>query len=71
MPLQTAVVIGATGLTGGLAVRELLNDDAIGQVIVLVRKEYAVKHPKLVARVVDFTDIADFKNKLGTGDDIF
>ncbi len=71
MPLQTAVIIGATGLIGSYAVSELLNDDAFGEVIVLVRREFGLKHAKLKARVVDFNDMEDYKNKLGTGTAIF
>jgi uncharacterized protein YbjT (DUF2867 family) len=71
MPLQTAVVIGATGLTGGLVVQELLNDPAFGQVLVLVRGGFALVHPKLTVKTVDFTNMDDFKNKLGQGSVIF
>jgi uncharacterized protein YbjT (DUF2867 family) len=71
MPLQTAVVIGATGLTGGHVVRALLEDSAFKEVVVLVRGRFALLHPKLTVRTVDFTDSADYRNKLGKGDVIF
>lgn len=71
MPLQTAVVIGATGLIGGHVVEELLADEHFDKVVVLVRKEYALQHPRLIVRIVDFNNPADYKNKLGTGNAIF
>ena len=71
MPLRKAVVIGATGLTGGHVVRELLKDDAFGEVVVLVRGSFALVNPKLTIRTVDFTDAADFAMKLGSGNVIF
>ncbi len=71
MPLQTAVVIGATGLIGGYVVQELLKDETFERVVLLVRKEYPIKHPKLTARIVDFNNPADYKDKLGAGNAIF
>ena len=71
MPLQTAVVIGATGLIGGHVVEELLADKNFSEVVVLVRKELPLRHPKLTTKIVDFNNLADYKNKLGGGDVIF
>lgn len=42
-----AIVIGATGLTGGKLVRELLEDNRFEEVIVFQRRESEMKHPKL------------------------
>jgi len=71
MPLQSAVVIGATGLTGGYVVNELLNDETFGEVTILARREFGLRHPKLKVKAVDFNDMNDYKNKLGKGDTIF
>jgi uncharacterized protein YbjT (DUF2867 family) len=71
MQQQTAVVIGATGMIGNLVTQLLLNDDTFNKVRILVRKPVAFKHPKLETVIVDFNDLADFKNKLGNGDVIF
>ena len=71
MPLQTAVVIGATGLTGSHVVRQLLDDGAFNEVVVLVRGNFTLVHPKLNVRVVDFNDLTDYKTKLGKGSAIF
>ena len=71
MDKQTAVIIGATGLIGSLLVDTLLNDENFEKVRVLVRRPYENKHPKLEICVLDFRNLDDYKNKLGTGDAIF
>lgn len=71
MPSLTAVVLGATGLIGNHLVQELLSDPAFSNVRILVRRPVDLSHSKLDVEVVDFQNITDFKNKLGTGDCIF
>ena len=68
---QTAVVIGATGLIGNIVVEELLNDDAFSIVRTLTRKPLTIIHPKLQQRIVNFSDMNDYKEKFGEGDIIF
>jgi uncharacterized protein YbjT (DUF2867 family) len=67
----TAVVLGASGLTGSLLVNELLDDKDYKMVRVLVRKTLTIIHPKLQQHVVDFSSKEDFANKMGEGDVIF
>lgn len=67
----TAVVIGATGLTGNLLVQELLKDGAFKTVRVIVRKPVKIIHPKLEQAIVNFDDITDYTDKFGEGDMIF
>lgn len=67
----TAVVLGASGLTGGLLVNELLNDKDYITVRVLVRKTLTIIHPKLQQQIVDFNDKDDLSKKMGEGDVIF
>ena len=71
MQPQTAVVLGATGLTGQFLVTLLLNDPAISTVRILVRKPVQLVHPKLEIAIVDFNNLADYRAKLGKGDAIF
>ncbi len=49
-----AVVIGATGATGKVLVRQLLCDDQYVFVEIFVRKAWDIQHPKLICHVVDF-----------------
>jgi uncharacterized protein YbjT (DUF2867 family) len=67
----TALVIGATGLTGSLLVEELLKDGDFKNVRILVRSSTDLTHPKLEQRVVNFNDINDYTQKFGEGDIIF
>lgn len=67
----TAVVIGATGLTGNFLVEELLKDPGFKTVRIIVRKPVRMIHPKLQQEITDFNDIYDYTNKFGEGDIIF
>lgn len=67
----TAVVIGATGLTGTSLVEQLLLDSNFKSIRILVRKTVNLSHPKLEQFVVDFDDINDYASKFGEGDIIF
>ena len=44
---RKAIVIGATGLVGGLLVRSLLQNPAYSRILVLVRRPLNWEHPKL------------------------
>ncbi len=67
----TAVVLGATGLTGNLLLHELLKDKDFKIVRILVRRNVNIAHPKLQQEIVNFDDIDDYSNKFGEGDVIF
>lgn len=68
---EQAVIIGASGLIGGHLLEQMLGEYHFNSVRVLVRRKLPIDHPKLQQVVVDFNDIEDLKNKLGTGDAIF
>lgn len=55
--LKTAIVLGATGLTGGLLVRKLVADANFEKVILFSRKALAFKHPKIEEHIVDVLDL--------------
>ena len=71
MQQQTAVVIGASGMIGNLVTQALLKDESFSKVRILVRKPILLEHPKLETVIVNFADLNDYQNKLGTGDCIF
>jgi uncharacterized protein YbjT (DUF2867 family) len=63
------VVVGATGLVGGYAVRYALKQPAVGTVTTVGRKELGISHPKL--REVlhrDFTDCSPLAQALSGQD---
>ncbi|MFY8004229.1 MAG: NAD(P)H-binding protein [Chitinophagaceae bacterium] len=71
MQVQSAVVIGASGLIGSNLLHLLLQNKQISNVTALVRKPLQVKHSKLRCLVVDFNNIDDFKTKLGAAQLLF
>src|SRR5215210_4593650 len=71
MQLLTAVVLGATGFIGEQLVQQLLNDAAFSKVRILVRRPVKLSHPKLEAEIVNFDNLAEYRQKLGRGDCIF
>ncbi len=67
---RSALLVGATGLVGGYCLRFLLDKDVYSKVIILVRREISLKHPKLVQHVVDFDKLKESKSFL-IAEDIF
>jgi uncharacterized protein YbjT (DUF2867 family) len=60
---KTAILLGASGLVGGYCLQTLLADPACERITLLTRRELvAVRHPRLVQRVVNFDalTLADF-----------
>lgn len=53
--MNTALLVGATGLVGGHLLELLLQAPGYGRVEVLARRPLGREHPKLRAHVVDFT----------------
>jgi len=67
---KTALIIGATGLTGEQCLNELLANQAYSKVIALVRKPLAIQNTKLEVQVVDFDTLDNFKTVI-KADDIY
>lgn len=65
-----ALLVGATGLVGRYLLVQLLADRAYGRVTVLARRPLPLKHPKLTVQIVDFDNLADYRNLI-SGDDLF
>src|SRR4051794_36046383 len=71
MQSLTAVVLGATGLTGKALVQHLINDDVFSKVRILVRRRPDLSHPKLEVQLVNFDKLPEYRSKLRRGDCIF
>jgi uncharacterized protein YbjT (DUF2867 family) len=67
---KTAIVIGATGLTGTHLVASLLQDPAFSKVKILIRQPWAHSRPKLESVIVDFDDTESLATAL-QGDVLF
>lgn len=71
MQRQTAVVLGATGMVGGILLQQLLQNDQFSTVRILVRHPLHFQHPKLEIKQVNFNDAESFEDTLGEGDSLF
>ena len=58
------VIVGATGMVGGYALRYALEDSAVGSVTSIGRKKIGISHPKLSE--VQHRDFADCSALAGT-----
>jgi uncharacterized protein YbjT (DUF2867 family) len=68
--MKTAIIIGASGLTGKALLYQLLQDDSFNRVIIFVRKELTIAHVKLTQHVVDFNTLNICKDLI-KGDVVF
>lgn len=67
---KTAILLGATGLTGGLLLQLLLKDDAYAKVKLFSRKSVGISHPKIEEYLLDLFALSDYKNEF-VGDVVF
>ncbi|MBL0234073.1 MAG: NAD(P)H-binding protein [Chitinophagaceae bacterium] len=65
-----ALIIGATGATGRDLLEQLLADPQVNRVDIFVRRETGIKQEKLQTHVVDFNNVAQWKD-LVKGDVLF
>ena len=68
--MKSAIVIGATGLVGGLLVKKLIDDNHYQKVKIFVRSSSGIINTKLEEHLVDFDEMEKWKNKI-TGDELF
>lgn len=66
--MKTAIVLGATGLTGNLLLRRLLNDKTYGKILVFTRKPTGIEHPKIEQYLVDLLELENHKDKFLTNE---
>jgi uncharacterized protein YbjT (DUF2867 family) len=69
--LRIAMVLGATGLVGKAVTEELLNREGWDEVRVLVRIPLGLQHPKLKQIVVDWENLAGYKEQFDGVHSIF
>lgn len=68
--MKSAIIIGASGLTGNELLHQVLNDDYFSLVQIFVRKKIEIAHPKLVQHCVDFNSLDSYKDLI-KGDVVF
>jgi uncharacterized protein YbjT (DUF2867 family) len=67
---KTAILIGATGLTGGVLLQKLLKDDDFETVKLFSRKSVNLTHSKIKEYLVDVLQLDNYKNAF-TADVVF
>lgn len=67
---KTAIIIGATGLTGGLLLEKLLQDNRYGKVKLFSRSSINIFNPKIEEHLIDLLKLKDHA-ELYTGDEVF
>lgn len=67
---KTAIILGATGLTGKLLLNRLLADESYETVKVFSRRVLGLEHPKLDVYVGDLLKLEHFQSDF-TGDELF
>jgi len=70
MKQKTALIVGATGLTGKSLLKYLLDAEAYEKVIVLTRKQIEVNSEKVKLIIIDFDKLSQYKEML-KADDVF
>lgn len=66
---RTVLLVGATGLVGGLALRRLLDEATWGSVVVLARRPTGTTHPKLTEHVTELGEV-ESRRELARCDDL-
>ena len=67
---KTAILLGATGLTGGLLLQELLKDEHFKKIILFSRSSVKLSNPKIEEHLIDLFQLENYKD-LFKGDVVF
>ena len=67
---KTAIVLGATGLTGGYLVQMLLKDERYVKIRIFTRTSIGFSHPKLEEHIGDLLQLEGFKDYF-VADEVF
>ena len=62
MEQKTAIILGATGLTGGLLLDKLLMDDRYHKILIFTRNHVSQKHEKIEEYLIDLFELDQFQD---------
>ena len=63
MKTKTAILLGATGLTGNLLLQQLLKDDDFQKIILFSRSSVKLQHSKLEEHLIDLFQLENYKDQ--------
>ncbi len=67
--MKKALLLGATGLIGSQLLKLLLQDDSYEEVVVFVRRDLTISHPKLrQIQLEDFHHMSQYKDEFNVND---
>lgn len=58
---KTAIILGATGLTGTALLKDLLEDPDFNKIILFSRSAHSIKHPKIKEHLIDLFELEKYK----------
>lgn len=67
---KTAIILGATGLTGGILLEKILSDPMFEKVVLFSRSSVGVTHPKLEEHLIDLLQLKNYADVF-KGDVVF
>ncbi|MAQ76324.1 MAG: nucleoside-diphosphate sugar epimerase [Aquimarina sp.] len=67
---KTAIILGATGLTGGILLHKLLKDDRYAKIKLFSRSSVKLDHPKIEEHLIDMFNLRDHSTSF-TADEVF
>lgn len=67
---KSAIILGATGLTGGFLLKSLLKDERYGQIVLFSRNTCGIKDPKLTEHLIDLFQLDQYKDQF-IADEVF
>ncbi len=68
--MKTAIILGATGLTGGILLQKLIQDDRYEKIKLFSRKSVNISHPKIEEHLIDMLKLRDSAQDF-TADEVF
>ena len=68
--MKKAILLGATGLTGGILLQKLLKDPAYEKIILFSRSPVAVRDEKIEEHLIDMFRLDEY-TELFEGDEVF
>ena len=71
MERKQATLFGATGLIGGYLLGIILEDPYFNHVIVVSRRPFSKKHPKMDTCIIDFSTTKQIEQSIANSDFVF
>lgn len=67
---KTAIILGATGFTGGILLRQLLHDERYGKIILFTRRSVGFEDPKIEEHGINLFSLEAYKESF-YADEVF